>query len=132
MQDMRQINLFRKITHISTRFCFKYNEAIFFCVPKRLISKAIGKGGVNVKRLSQILRKKIKIIVSPSGIEDARKFIENVVEPVTFRNLEIKGDEIILTAGNQSKAALIGRNKRRLLEMQGIVSDYFKRDFRII
>ncbi len=132
MQDMRQINLFRKITHISTRFCFKYNEAIFFCVPKRLISKAIGKGGVNVKRLSQILRKKIKIIASPSGIEDARKFIENIVEPVTFRNLEINADEIILTAGNQSKAALIGRNKRRLLEMRGIVSDYFKRDFRIV
>jgi len=96
------------------------------------MSKAIGKQGINVKKLNQILRKKIKIIASPSGIEDAKRFIENIVEPVTFRNLEIKDDEIILTAGSRSKAALIGRNKRRLLEMQGIVSDYFKRDFRII
>jgi hypothetical protein len=38
-----------------------------------------------------------------------------------------------LTAGNtQNKAALIGRDKRRLLEMQKIIKDFFSRDFRII
>lgn len=132
MQNMRYINLFGKITKIRTRYCFKYNETIFFCVPMSLVSKAVGENGRNVKEISSILRKKIKIIPQPRGIQDARNFIENIVSPVKFKDMEIKSEEIILNAGSQSKAALIGRNKRRLLEMQKIVEDFFRRDFRIV
>jgi len=132
MQDMRQLNLFNKITRVSTRFCFKYNEVIIFCVPKRLISKAVGKDGVNIKKMSEIFRRRIKVIPPPEGIRDAKSFIGAVVSPVTFKGLDINDDEIVMTAGNQSKAALIGRNKRRLLEMKKIVSDYFGKDFRIV
>jgi len=132
MQDMRYLNLFGKITRINTRFCFKYNEAIVFCVPKSLISKAIGGGGRNIKQINEILKKRIKIIPSPLGIQDVKMFIGQIIKPVTFRSLEIKNNEIIVTAGKQNKAALIGRNKRRLLEMQKIVHDYFGKEFRII
>jgi transcription antitermination factor NusA-like protein len=109
---MRYLNLFGKITHVETRFCFKYNEAIVFCVPNPLIPRALGKGGENLRKISEILGKRIKIIPMPRGIEDARRFIEFIVSPVKFKNLEIRGNEMILNAGMQSKAALIGRNKR--------------------
>lgn len=132
MQDMRYLNLFGKITRVSTRFCFKYNETIFFCVPRLLVSRAVGGEGRNVKKLNEILRKKIKIIPIPLGVQHAKQFIEAIVSPVTFRDLEIKDNEIILTAGSQSKAALIGRNKRRFLEMQKIVKSYFGKEFRIV
>ena len=132
MQSMRYLNLFGKITKVSTRHCFKYNEALVFCVPKKLISKAIGENAKNAKQMNQILGKRIKIIAMPENIKDAKQFISAIVSPVTFKELDITPEEIILTAGSQSKAALIGRNKRRLIEMQKIVSDFFKRDFRII
>jgi len=132
MQDMRYLNLFGKITRINTRFCFKYNETIIFCVPKPLIFKAIGEGGKNIRQISEILKKRIRIVQSPQGIKDVKNFIEAIVKPVTFKDLEIKDNEIILTAGSQSKAALIGRNKRRFLEMQKIIKDYFGKEFRIV
>ena len=132
MQDMRYLNLFNKITRVSTRFCFKYNETIIFCVPMRFVSQAVGKGGQNIKKMSEILRKRIKVVPNPRGIQDAKKFIEAIVSPVKFNNLEVAEDEIILTAGSNSKAALIGRNKRRLIEMQKIVEDFFGKEFRII
>lgn len=132
MQDMRYLNLFGKVTRVNTRFCFKYNENIVFCVPRGFISKAVGEGGKNIRRISEILRKRIKVVPKPRGIQDAKPFIEAIVKPVTFKDLEVKDDEIILTAGNQSKAALIGRNKRRLLEMQNIVRDFFGKGFRIV
>ena len=138
MQDMRHLNLFEKITRVNTRYCFKYNEAIVFCVPMRFVSQAVGKGGENIKKMNEILRKRIKVIPKPRGIQDAKKFIEAIVSPVRFNELEVKDDtlkgtsEIILTAGSHSKAALIGRNKRRLIEMQGIVRDFFGREFRIV
>ncbi len=131
MQDLRYLNLFEKIMHVRTRFCFRYNEAIVFCVPKTLVSKAIGERGKNIKKMSGILGKKIKIVESPKGISDVEIFIKAVVSPVTFKNIEIKDNEVMV-AGGSNKAALIGRNKRRLLEMQKIVRNFFGKEFRIV
>jgi len=131
MQDMRYLNLFEKIMHVRTRFCFRYNETIVFCVPKTLMAKAIGERGKNIKKMSEILGKKIKVVVVPNGINDVEIFIRSVVSPVTFKNIEIR-DNVIMVAGGSNKAALIGRNKRRLLEMQKIVENYFGKDFRVV
>ncbi len=130
MQEMRYLNLFERIMRVRTRFCLKYNEAIVFCVPRPLLSKAIGEGGKNIKKMSEVLRKRIKVVVAPQGIQDAESFIRAVVNPVTFKGIEISDNEIVVSGGS-NKAALIGRNKRRLLEMQKIVKGFFGREFRI-
>lgn len=132
MQDMRHLNLFGKITQVSTRFYFKYNDFIIFCVPRKLISKAVGENGKNVKKIKDILGNKIKIIPSPTGINDAKRFIEYIVSPITFRDLEITDKEIIITAGSQNKAALIGRNKRRFFELEKILKDFFGKNLKIV
>lgn len=132
MQDMRYLNLFGKITRIDTRFYFIYNGVIFFCVPKPLISKAIGEEGRNVRTMHDILGKKIRIIPVPQGEFHIKPFIETIVAPVAFKDIEVRGNEVILTAGNtQNKAALIGRNKARLFEMQKIIKEFFGKEFRI-
>ncbi len=132
MQDMRYLNLFGRITHISTRFCFPYNEHVVFSVPIGLISKAVGENGRNIKKLSEVLGKRVKVVPSPRGIQDAEKFLEKVVSPTQFKDIEILDEEIIITAGIQNKAALLGRNKRRLIELQKIVKNFFGKDLRII
>jgi transcription antitermination factor NusA-like protein len=101
-------------------------------VPKVMVSKAVGEGGKNVKEISKIIKKKVKVIPIPKGIEDVEKFIEKIVSPVEFKEAVVEGDEIILTAGSMSKAALIGRNRRRLIEMQKIMSSFFGKEFRIV
>lgn len=132
MQDMRHLNLFAQVTRINTRFCFQYNGAIVFCVPKPMIFRAVGKGASNIKKLNEILGKRVKIIAAPRGIEDAQSFIEDVVKPVTFNKLEVNDKEIVIDAGGmQSKAMLLGRNKARLLELQNIVQGFFGKGLRI-
>ena len=132
MQEMRYLNLFRKITQISTRFCFRYNDFIIFAVPRNLVSRAIGESGKNVKRISEIFGKKVKVVSYPSELHDVKRFIGAVVSPVNFKNLEINNEEIIITTGNQSKAALIGRDKARLHELQKISKMFFRRDLKIV
>lgn len=132
MQDLRYLNLFSKITRISTKYCFMYNNVVIFAVPRKLISKAVGRDASNLKRINHILKKRVKVVAIPHGIQDARNLIESVVSPVTFKDIEIKDDELILTAGPQNKAALLGRNKRRLAEMQEIVRDFFGKEFKIV
>lgn len=131
MQEIRYLNLFERIMKVRTRFCFKYNETIVFCVPKPLVSKAVGEGGRNIRKMSEILSKKIKVVPVPRGVDDAELFIKAVVNPVIFKGIEIKDHEVVI-AGGTNKASLIGRNKRRLFEMQKIVKDFFGRDFRIV
>ena len=131
MQDMRYLNLFESIMKVRTRFCLKYNETLIFCVPGPLLPKAIGEGGRNIKKMNSILGKRIKIVASPRGIGDAEYFIRSIVNPVEFRDLEIRGDELILSGG-KNKAILIGRNKRRLLEMQKIIRSFFGKEFRVV
>ena len=132
MQDLRYLNLFGRTTKISTRHVLKYNDIIIFCVPKTMISKAIGKNGENLKKMSGILGRRIKVIPIPKGVQHAKEFIKAIVHPVEFNDLEVKEGEIVLTAGSRNKAALLGRNKRRLIEMQKIVKDFFGKEFRIV
>ena len=111
----------------------RYNNAIIFCVPKDLVMRALGRDGENLRRLGEIMGKRIRVIPMPRGPHDARGFIQTIVKPAVFKDLEIKGDEMILTAGSmQNKATLMGRGKIRLIEMQKIVKDFFGKEFKIL
>ena len=132
MKFIRYLNLFEKVTGMRTQHCFLYNNGIIFAVPQEKIAKALGESGKNMKRLSEILEKKVKVISLPNGIKDIEKFVLAIVYPVKFKSLEIKDDCVVISAGLQSRAALIGRNKSRLLEMKNILNEYFGiRDLRI-
>lgn len=127
MQMMRYINLFSKISNVSTTKVFAYNNQIVYAVPDSKMSMAIGKNAVNVKKLSDILRKKIKIVAMPS-IDDNNgigKFVENVVSPVEFNKIEVNDNSVVITAGRNSKAALIGRNRMREKELAEVLKNFF-------
>ena len=132
MKDLRNLNLFSKITGVNTRYSFSYNNALIFCVPRQFVTKAMGKDSINLKRMNEILKKRIRVIIQPRSIEDIKPFIEKVINPLKFQSIEIKDNEVIIDAGRMNKAALIGREKRRLIEMQKIIKVLFKKDFKII
>lgn len=133
MQTMRYINLLDNASKVKTRKCFIYNNAIIFAVPRAMMSKAIGPDAMHVRAIQEKLGKRVRIIREAEGLHDAHKFIEDIVSPVRFKSLEMREGSMILTSGSQStKAALIGRNKRRLEELSQIVEDSFGMSFRII
>jgi len=132
MQTMRYINLLDRASRVKTTKCFSYNNTIIFAVPRFLISKAIGPDAVNVRRIQEQLGKRVKVIEEPTGIESAEKFVFDIVSPIKFKSLEMKDNEFVLNAGSQSKAALIGRNKRRLIELNQIMKDNFGMEIKIV
>ena len=125
MQFIRYANLFNKITRIRCSHCFEYNNAIIFAIPRKFVMKAIGKNNSNLEKLSRVIGKRIKIVAIPNGKQDVEGFVSIITKPVKFNGIELKGEEAIITAGMQNKAALIGRGKIRLLEMQNILGQYF-------
>jgi len=95
------------------------------------LQKAVGENGKNVQTMKDILRKRVRIVAKPRGIQDAQSFIESIVSPIKINELKIVGNEIIILGNRQNKAALIGRDKRRLKEMQEIVKGFFDKELRI-
>lgn len=127
------MNLFSKITKVDTRYCFTYNDTLIFAVPKIKIPQCLGKDNSNLKKMSEILKRRIKVIPKPRGTEDAKYFIQLLVSPVAFKEIEINDKEIVINAGGvQTKAALLGRNKKRLDEMKTVVKSFFNLDYRVI
>ena len=132
-QTIRYINLLDNTARVKTRKCFNYNNAIIFAVPQHMIMKAVGPNARNIRFIQEKLGKRIRVIREASGIEDSERFVRDIVAPVNFRSLEVKEGVFVLNAGGiQSKAALIGRNKRRLEEMRQIMKDTFNMGLKIV
>jgi NusA-like KH domain protein len=130
MQFIRYINLFGRVTKISAKHCFAYNNMLVFIVPNFAVERALGRDNSNLKKLSDILGKRIRIIAEPRGIQDINNFISAISSPIRFQNLEIKdgenGKEVIITAGGrENKAMLIGRARSREEELSSIIDQYF-------
>ena len=140
MQLMRYINLFGRVTRISTTNCFVYNNTIYFAVPKAFMTQAIGKGAENVRRVSETFRKKVKIVVMPndSEIENdkitaLKKFVTEVVSPVEFTSFEMKENIVTLSGSRESKAILIGRDRNREKELAEVLEKLFGvKEFKIM
>ena len=131
MQLMRYINLFSRISRVSPNHCFSYNSMLVFVVPGGKVRQAIGDNSINLKKMSEVVGKKVKVVAAPSGVRDAEEFISTIVAPAQIKNVEIEGDYLIINSGTQNKAMLIGRNKRRFDEMKKIVKNYFGKELKI-
>lgn len=133
MKTMRYINLLDKVSRVKTRRCFVHNNTIFFAVPGSQISKAIGPSAQNVRKMQESTGLKIKIIKDADGVEDAKRFVEDIVSPVKVKSIEVRENALVITGGsNQNKATLIGRNKRRYEELKKVINDFFRLDLKII
>ena len=128
IESIQYINLFWFITGVRATDCFKYGSSIVFVVKPDFVLKAVGKNGENVKRLSEKIRKKVKVISLPKQMSDygVAKFILALAYPIKFRRLTRDKECIKITAGPEAKARLIGRNSARLNELRCIIRKYFK------
>lgn len=132
MQTMRYINLLDRASHVKTHTCFVYNNTIMFAVPRSMVSKALGPDALNVRRIQDELGKKVRILAAPEGRQDLNEFVGKLIAPVGFKSIEVKGEECIINAGSQHKAALIGRNRRRFEELATVIKDLFSLELKII
>jgi N utilization substance protein A len=133
IRKIRYLNLFERITNLRGRDCFFYNNIVFFAVNPRDIFKAIGKNSENLKKLSGVIGKKIRIISYPSSIEDAPKFILQIITPLELKEITVNGKEILIDAGSrESKALLMGREKRKLEELSDIIKSFFGCEIKVM
>ncbi|MDP6647913.1 MAG: NusA-like transcription termination signal-binding factor, partial [Candidatus Woesearchaeota archaeon] len=119
---MKYISLFESVTRAKIRDCI-VNEAIIFIVHENEMGKAIGKQGSNIKKIENIMKKKIKLVEFNN---DVSQFIQNLIYPIKAK--EVKEENGIVTiygSDTKTRGMLIGRDKHNLNSINGIVKRYF-------
>jgi N utilization substance protein A len=115
------IKLFENVTKAKVKD-FYYGTRLIFIVNEGDIGRAIGKGGVNIKKLINLFNKKIKIVEYD---KDIKKFIKNLIAPIKGK-VYIEEDKVIIEGkGARFKKEVLGKGRRNLKEYQDITSKYF-------
>ena len=126
---MKIISIFESITGAKLKDCVS-NERLLFIVEENEMGKAIGKKGINIKRLENMLNKKIKVVEFSN---DVLQFIKNLLYPLQTAGIENNDGTVTIKADTKTKALVIGRNKQNLNNLIGIVKRYFDiEDVRVV
>jgi N utilization substance protein A len=119
---MKIIALFEGSTGARVKDCIS-NERLIFIVEENEIGKAIGKKGNNIKRLENVLKKKIRVV---GFSHDVLQFIKNLLYPLQIANIENNDGCVTITGPDtKTKALIIGRDKKNLNNLTSIVKRYF-------
>jgi len=124
------ISLFESISNAKVKDAFVDNGNIIFVVEEDQIAKAIGKHGINVKRVERVIKRGVKIV---EFSKDITGFVRNCVFPIVVG--DIKNDNGMLTIyGNdvKTRSMLIGRDRKNLNLLKSTVARYFEfKDIRV-
>lgn len=121
-ESMKLIALFESMTGANVKDCIA-NERLIFIVEENEMGKAIGRNGVNIKRMENKLKRKIKLVEYSS---DILQFVRNMIYPIEV--LDIKEENGIVTMHGKdtsSKAMLIGRERQNINHLTNIARRYF-------
>ena len=120
---MKYMSMFEALTQTKLKDCIVGEEKIIFIVEENQIGKAIGKKGINVKKIENMLNKKIKISEFNSNV---LQFIQNFIYPLKPKDIKEENKIVtIIGPDTKTKGLLIGRDAKNLNNLKSIVKRYF-------
>jgi len=123
IKAMQYITLFEEVTRVTAKDCVLRDDQIIFIVNMGDVGTAVGPKGLNVKKLEQKLKKKIKIIGYSDDLND---FIRSMVAPLQLEEINENNGVVELTAKDlKTRGLLIGRNASILRGYESIVQRFF-------
>lgn len=118
--EIQALAVFEKATGTYARDCIKNNSEIVFVVEPGKMGTAIGKGGVNVKRAKDMLKKDIKIYeYSPIPEE----MIKNMIPAV--KTVEIENENATITIAPKDRSAVIGKGGKNIKIIKELLERHF-------
>jgi len=135
-REMKYIALFQDVTGASVRDCIidDENNRIIFLVKPGEVGLAIGKGGVNIKRLRRLLDKDIEVVEYAEKLEE---LASNALMPARVKGVKLvrtsNGRKIVyVTIDPKDKGIAIGKGGKNVSKAKLILKRYFDVDSVII
>tara|TARA_Y100000294_G_scaffold177240_2_gene201968 strand:+ start:2839 stop:3249 length:411 start_codon:yes stop_codon:yes gene_type:complete len=125
---MKFMSLFESLTGAKLKDCI-LNDDITFVVQENDMGKAVGKKGVNIKKIEGILKKKIRLV---EFNDDVTKFVSNLIYPAKVEDIkEEKGIVKIYTPDTKTKGFVMGRDRHKINMVNDIVKRYFEVEVKV-
>jgi len=124
MDTIRYINVFESITGVMVKDCIVNEEKnkVTFVVNEGQIGIAIGKNGMNVKKVQNALNKQVELL---EFAKDPKKFISNVFRPVKIKEIEIKEDNGKKVAYVSFDDNRVGMIRSKMKVVKHLIPKYF-------
>lgn len=121
---LKYISIFESVTQARVKDCIEdLNGNLIFIVYPGEISKAIGKNGSNVKKVTQLLNKKVRIIEFNSDVE---KFITHLLYPIEVDSITVSDNTLtIRDRSREKKSKIIGRESKNLRFLESVLKQYY-------
>ncbi len=135
-KEIKYISLFQDVTGASVRDCIidDDNNRIIFLVRPGEVGLAIGRGGINIKRLRKLLEKDIEVVEYAEKLED---LVTNALMPARVKSVKLvktaNGRKVVyVTVDPKDKGIAIGKGGRNVSKAKLILKRYFDVDSVVI
>jgi len=121
--------LLERLAKVRVKDCFLDGDTVYYVVATGQVGKALGKGAINIKKLSQKINKKIKVIEYRDNPID---FVKKVIYPAVVTEVIEEERVIVLKDTNKkTKSLLIGRGGKNLKLINRAVQRFFNKEIKV-
>ena len=135
-EEMRYIALFQDLTRASVKDCIvdENENRIIFLIKPGDMGLAIGRNGINIKRLKRLIGRNIEVVEWADNIEQLAK---NALAPARVLNVKVLTTpsgkkKVLVTVDPQDKGVAIGKAGRNVARARMILKRYFDIDSVIV
>jgi len=108
---------------VKVKDCFEEDETLYVVVDPGQLGKAIGKGGIVIKKVQQQLNKKIRMIEYSDNLAS---FVQNIIYPLRVEQVvEEQGVISIKDSDRRVKSQIVGRDGKNLAVIKRAVQRFF-------
>lgn len=127
--ELKLISLFSSVTSATARDCIvdEKMDRVIFVVNKGQMGLAIGKGGVTIKQLQNVVGRKVELV---EFSDNPTEFIRNMlggdmVSDVRMNERMDGSQQAIVTVDARKKGAVVGREGRNAEKARLLAKRYF-------
>jgi N utilization substance protein A len=119
---MKLMALFESISGAKVKDAIA-NDKVTFVIEENDMGKAIGKNGMNIKKMEHMLKKRVQI---DEFINEVVQFGRNIIHPLEVQNIEYDNGVVTISGKDTgTKSMLIGREHQHLNHTADLVKRYF-------
>lgn len=119
-------SVFESVTHVMPADYVESENFMIFVVNQLQLGKSIGKGGVNIERLSRMFKKKV---IAVADSDDPEVFLKNFLKNVSVLGIETRDvmgeNAMIITVDEKDRGIAIGRSGERIKALKEFMKKKF-------
>ena len=121
-EEMQAMALFSRVSGVAPNDVVFLDESVVFLVPPESVGRAVGRGGANVRHLSEKFGKRVNVYAVS---EDAEKFVEGLIAPVELTGFEVNDGVAVMCVPPNDKGRAIGRGGEKINRARALVKRRF-------